>query len=430
MKKLLSLFLSVCCTLPLAACSGESADTVTTTAATDPPVTEPAPLTDAQRMLTVGEDGFIYNGMGDEVILRGINLGGWMLQETWMCPVVGSECNLDSINLLKSRGFTDEEIESLFMTYADNFIIEQDIENIAKMNMTCIRLPFWYRNFMDENLDFYTENHDDNPGFQLIDRLVGWAEKYDLYVILDMHGCPGGQSTDHTTGTLNKNELYTSEENLDAMQRLWEAIAARYKDNGTVCAYDIMNEPMNNNTEVENGWPAQSETALDYTYMVYERMIAAIRAIDTNHIITIEGIWTPYVLRDPADYGWENMMYQLHLYDKTLDMVELRVQELSQMRADWGVAVYAGEFNNGDEFYDDALKVYQDNKINCTAWTYKVTYDYHGNWSVYRANITPADLANDSYEEILEKWGECLQTTSKGWSVNSTLKGWLRRYYR
>lgn len=433
MKKLLSLFLTVCCTLPLAACTGEAAETIgstTTPAVTEPPVTEPAPLTDAERMLSVGKGGYIYNGLGEEVVLRGINLGGWMLQETWMCPVIGSECNLDSITLLESRGFTDQQIKTLFMTYADNFITEWDIKAIASMGMNCVRLPFWYRNFMDENLNFYSENPDDNPGFQLIDRLVGWAEKYDLYVILDMHGCPGGQSTDHTTGTLNKNELYTSEANLDAMERLWEAIATRYKDSGTVCAYDIMNEPMNNNTEVENGWPAQSETALDYTYMVYERMIAAIRAIDTNHMISIEGIWTPYVLRNPADYGWENMMYQLHLYDKTLDMVELRVKELSEMRTNWGVAVYAGEFNNGDEFYDDALKVYRENKINCTAWTYKVTYDYHGNWSVYRANITPADLANDSYEEILEKWGECLDTTSKGWEVNSTLKGWLKRYYR
>lgn len=438
MKKLLSLFLSVCCTLPLAACGSEpsaTSDTTTTTTApavTDPPTAKPekTPLTDAQRMLTVGKDGFIYNGMGEEVVLRGINLGGWLLQETWMCPVVGSECNLDSINLLKSRGFTDEQIETLFMTYADNFITEQDIQNIAKMNVNCIRLPFWYRNFMDDELNFYTEDPADNPGFRLVDRLIGWAEKHDIYVILDLHGCPGGQSTDHTTGTLNKNELYTDEANLDAMERLWEAIAERYKDSGTVCAYDIMNEPMNNNTEVENGWPAGSETAISYTHMVYDRMYKAIRAVDPNHMISVEGIWTPECFPDPVEHGYTNMLYQLHLYDKTIDMLELRVNQLCEIRQKLGVAVYAGEFNNGDDLYDDALKLYRDNKINCTAWTYKVTYDYHGNWSVYRANITPADLANDSYEEILEKWGECLQSTSTGWSVNTTLKSWLKRYYR
>lgn len=436
MKKMLSLLLSACCALPLFACSDQGSGTTTVSEAVNTPLqtavtADPDPTpTDAERMLTVGKDGFIYNGLGEGVVLRGINLGGWLLQETWMCPVIGSECNSDSFALLKRRGFTEEQIQTLYMTYAEHFITEPDIKYIAALGMNCLRLPFWYRNFMNEDLQFYAENPDENPGFQLMDRLIGWAEKYGLYVILDMHGAPGGQSTDHTTGTLNKNELYTSEENLSAMQSIWEAIATRYKDNGTVCAYDIMNEPMNNNTEVENGWPAQSDIALDYTYMVYDRMYKAIRAVDRNHMISIEGIWTPYVLRNPADYGWENMLYQLHLYDKTLDMVELRVRELSEMRKNWGVAVYAGEFNNGDEFYDDALKVYRDNKINCTAWTYKVTYDYHGNWSLQRANIPPADLANDSYEEILKKWGKCLETTSSGWTANNTLKNWLKKYYQ
>lgn len=433
MKKLISLFLFVCCTLELCACGNNASPSETSTqpsGATETVAVDPNTVPVKDRMLTVGEDGFIYNRRGDEVVLRGINLGGWMLQETWMCPVVGSECNLDSITLLESRGFTDEQIRTLFMTYAENFITEYDIEKIASYGMNCIRLPFWYRNFLDENLIFYSENPDENPGFQIVDRLLEWAEKYELYVILDMHGCPGGQSTDHTTGTLNKNELYTDEANLSAMQALWEAIAERYKDNPTVAAYDIMNEPMNNNTAVENGWPAQSDIALDYTYMVYERMIDAIRAIDQNHMISIEGIWTPYVLRDPAQYGWTNMLYQLHLYDTTLEMLELRVRELSEMRERWGVAVYAGEFNNGDALYDDALKLYRDNKINCTAWTYKVTYDYHGNWSIMRANIVPADLANDSYETILSKWGKGLNTNSEGWSLNKTLCNWLRRYYR
>lgn len=435
MKKLLSLFLSVCCTLPLAACSGDATDTAasadtTTPAVTDPPVTEPTPLTDAEKMLTVGADGFIYNGMGDEVVLRGINLGGWLIQETWMCPVVGSECNLDSINLLKSRGFTDEQIRTLFQSYADNYITEKDIENIAKMNMNCIRLPFWYRNFMDDDLNFYTEDPDDNPGFQLIDRLVGWAEKYRLYVILDLHGAPGGQSTNHCCGTLNQNELYTDEANLDAMERLWEAIATRYKDSGTVAAYDVMNEPMNNDTSLENGWAAGSETALTYTHMVYDRMYKAIRSIDPNHMISVEGIWSGDCLPDPAKYGWENMLYQMHLYDSTADMIDYRVGELVALREKYGVAIYVGEFNNGDELYTYALELYAEHNISRTAWTYKVSYDYLGNWSLYRANITPADLAGDSYEVILQKWGECLQTTSRDWSVNSTLKSWLRRNCR
>lgn len=433
MKKLLSLFLSVCCTLPLAACSGETAETTpssATSAPPQPPITEPAPLTDKERMLAVGKGGYIYNGLGEEVVLKGINLGGWLLQETWMCAVKGAECNLDSIHLLESRGFTEEQIRTLYLSYADNYITEWDIKNIASMRMNCIRLPFWYRNFMDDDLNFYTDDPDENPGFQLTDRLIGWAEKYDLYVILDMHGCPGGQSTNHCCGTLNQNELYTVEANQEAMERLWVAIAERYKDSGTVAAYDIMNEPMNNDTAQENGWAAGSDTALRYTHAVYDRMYKAIRKVDPTHMISVEGIWSGDCLPDPAKYGWENMLYQMHLYDSTTDMIDYRVGELVALRDKYGVAIYVGEFNNGDELYTYALDLYANHKISRTAWTYKIPYDYWGNWSIYRANLSPADLANDSYEEILDKWGKGLQTKSVGWTTNVTLKNWLRSNYR
>ena len=31
----------------------------------------------------------IINRNNEEIVLQGVNLGGWLLQEYWMCPVVG-----------------------------------------------------------------------------------------------------------------------------------------------------------------------------------------------------------------------------------------------------------------------------------------------------------------------------------------------------
>ncbi len=435
MKRFLSILLTFCCALTLPSCKKDSADSPedsdSTTSAQTTALKKPSspPLTDAQRMLSVGKDGLLYNKKGDEVVLCGINLGGWLLQETWMCPVVGSECNLDSIHLLESRGFTDQQIATLFQTYADNYITRRDVQNIAALGMNCIRLPFWYRNFMDDDLQFYTENPDDNPGFILLDRLIGWAREENLYVILDLHGAPGGQSTNHCCGTLNKNELYTVEANLAATERLWTAIASRYKDSGTVAAYDLLNEPMNNDTALPNGWAAGSETALSYTHMAYDRLYKAVRAVDPAHMISVEGIWSGSCLPDPALYGWENMLYQMHLYDSDKIMIAYRVSELLQLRKDYKVAIYVGEFNNGDQQYTYALDLYRKNKISRTAWTYKVSYGNLGNWSLYRSDIPAADLANDSYQEILDKWSDPLRTTSKGWSVNTTLRTWLKKHF-
>ncbi|MBQ7364761.1 MAG: cellulase family glycosylhydrolase [Clostridia bacterium] len=384
-------------------------------------------VTVEDRILYV-EDGKIIDKNGDEVVLCGINLGGWLLQETWMCAVVGSECNEDSFKLLQDRGFTDDEIATLFASYADHYITERDIKIIAELGLNCLRVPFWYRNFMREDLTYYTSDPDENPGFRYLDRVIAWAEHYGLYVILDMHGAPGGQSTDHCCGSIGKNELYTSEDNLAAMEDLWVKLATRYRDSVTVAAYDIMNEPMNNSTEFENGWAAGSDEAIAKTLMVYRRMIRAIRAIDPEHIITIEGIWSMTYLPDPAKEGWTNMMYQLHLYDTTKEMIDYRIAEMVKARDEYGVAIYVGEYNNGDDNQVYAYTKYRTENISRTAWTYKTAKGNQGNWSLYYSSTPPADLANDSYDEILRKWGDCLLTESNGWTRNTTLRGWLMRY--
>lgn len=438
MKRLVSLLIGVLAVLFLfAACKGagettkESLESETESGETSAEETTAeettAEETQVEQILTV-HDGKILSQNGEEVVLKGINLGGWLLQETWMCAVLGSESNSESFAVLKQRGFSEEEIKTLFTSYADHYITENDIKNIHSLGLNCLRIPFWYRNFMTEELAFYSEDPEENPGFHYLDRVIGWAKKYGIYVVLDMHGAPGGQSTDHSCGIIGKNQLYTEEKNLAAMERLWVAIAERYRDDPTVAAYDVMNEPMNNDSSYENGWAAGSEEAIRHTLAVYRRMIAAIRGVDSRHIITIEGIWSMEYLPDPQKEGWTNMMYQLHLYDSTRDMIDYRVAEMVKARDTYGVAIYIGEYNNGDENQEYAYLQYESEKISRTAWTYKTAKGNQGNWSLYYSSTPAADLTKDSYEEILEKWGHCLLTTSSSWTRNNTLRRWLMRY--
>ena len=239
-----------------------------------------------------------------------------------MCPVNGKDrewANLDTLKLLESR-FTEEQVQTILNTYQENWITEEDIRIISEKGCNVVRVPFWYRNFMkDEQGTWIAEDADENPGFQKLDWVIEMAEKYGMYVILDMHGCPGGQSMDHCCGTLGENRLYTDEVCQDTMEKLWVAIAKRYRDNPTVAAYDIMNEPQNNSGyEGENSYDPWNRNSWELSNRIYDRMIKAVREVDQNHIITVEGIWRVSNLPNPKVMGWTNMMYQLHLYDDDL----------------------------------------------------------------------------------------------------------------
>ncbi len=354
------------------------------------------------------EEGKIVDHNGEEVILRGVNLGGWLIQESWMCPVNGEDrawANLDTLNLLESR-FSQEEVQTLLDTYQDNWITEEDIKEISGLGCNVVRVPFWYRNFMkDEQGTWIAEDPDDNPGFRRLDWVIEEAEKNGMYVILDMHGCPGGQSMDHCCGTLCQNRLYTDEQCQETMEKLWVAIAERYKDCATVAAYDIMNEPQNNGGyEGENSYDPWDSESWRLSNLVYDRMIKAVREVDQEHIITVEGIWRISNLPDPNKMGWTNMMYQLHLYDGD-DMFRQLAADLAKTAKRYNVAAYVGEFQNMH-----GLDICNEYGISWTTWTYKGTNQDVKDFFWFFGKPEKADCENDSYEEILRKWGDPIRT--------------------
>ncbi|MDD6095475.1 MAG: cellulase family glycosylhydrolase, partial [Clostridia bacterium] len=187
------------------------------------------------QMLSV-KDGYIVNENGEQIVLKGVNLGNWLLWETWMGFVTEYTedwAHYDTLAVLTER-FGAEKTAKLVQTYEENFITETDIAQIESLGFNCVRVPFWYRNFMTENGAWLTENADDNPGFQRLDWLLEQCEAHGIYVILDMHGAPGGQSMNHCTGKAGRNELYEGAGNMDTAKTLWTAIATRYKDRKTV----------------------------------------------------------------------------------------------------------------------------------------------------------------------------------------------------
>jgi len=374
--------------------------------------------------MVLGDDANVFNpffkavdheirdnhGQGDVIYLRGVNLGGWLLFEDWQTPMDASGNLKDdwSVRDVLANHFGAETRDFLIASYEDAWITEADLDNIATFGFNVIRLPFWYRNLQEEDGTWR------NDGFKKIDWLVANAWKRHIYVILDFHGLPGGQSEDKSTGHLREKSDFWNEENYRRSTEIWQAIATRFKDNPAVAAYDLINEP--------TGAPDR-----ETLWNVYDRFYKAIRSIDPDPIITLEGCWGGQVdgkymgwgldaLPCPKKFGWTNVVYQLHAYEyggwnnpeKQRHKSEGIIRDINAHQC-WNVPCLVGEFNCMGQAWDYSIHLYEDHQVNWTMWTYKATKGTGtDSWGVYNRRDPPPstpDIEHDSSaEDIRNKW--------------------------
>src|ERR1700678_4182274 len=141
----------------------------------------------------------IVNANGQTVLLQGVNLGGWFIMEKWMCPLdSGSLPDTYSVIQELDNRFGVTEEQALIRGYQQNWITTTDLANIKAAGFNTVRVPVWWGMF-------YSLNNISNSGwrsdaFTELDWLVNAAASEGLYVIIDMHGVVGGQSTSGDTG--------------------------------------------------------------------------------------------------------------------------------------------------------------------------------------------------------------------------------------
>lgn len=354
--------------------------------------------------------GNVLRNENDEVVaLEGVNLGGWLLQEYWMCPLLeypatvsGSSLNaLYVLQVLEDR-FGIQKAQELMELYQKNWITEWDLQNIASMGCNVIRVPFWYRNFMrDSNGKWISKNPDENPGFQTLDWVIETAKKNGLYVVLDMHGCPGGQGKNQTTGSAEM-DLYKDADCQQAAEDLWVAIAQRYKDEPAVMGYDLMNEPEKPDHD--------ADVDSDLRNILYDRFYQAIRQVDEKHIIIMEGIWSLDALPEPEERTWENIVYETHFYG---DKVREETENAWTYSEQHQIPIYIGEFCD-----PVVQEVCESHEMSYTFWSYKGIAWKIGkrsyldsDWFMHAGtHCFPAMVRYDPYWLLKLKWGTSIQT--------------------
>ncbi|MCL5020808.1 MAG: glycoside hydrolase family 5 protein [Bacteroidetes bacterium] len=294
---------------------------------------------------------------GKPLLLKGINLGNWLEPEGYMFEF--KQANSPRlIYEVFDELVGPENAEEFWNAYRNNYITRKDIDFIKSTGLNSVRVPFDYRLFVRDGDPIAW----DSTGFTMLDSVVTWCREAGLWVILDMHCAPGGQTGDNIDDSYGFPFLFESKKSQELTVKLWQKIAERYRNETTVIGYDLLNEPIAPYFDVDKLNPMLEP--------LYKKITAAIRLVDKNHLIILGGAqWDSNfnVFGKPFD---SKLVYTFHKYWS--DTTQSVIQEYIDFRNKYDVPVWLGE--SGENKYgwiDSFRRLLEKNDIGWCFWPYK-----------------------------------------------------------
>ncbi len=300
---------------------------------------------------------------GDKpVLFRGFGLGGWFLPEGYMWKLHKACDRPRRIEAMIEELCGSEYAKQFWESYLDHYITEEDIKWIAREGFNSVRLPLNARHLYKKGsggLRLKTES------FLRVDQLIAWCRENNIYVILDMHGAPGGQTgqnIDDSESDLPCLFLESSYE--EELCFLWREIAKRYQDEAAVAGYDLLNEPL----------PDFFCQYNDRVLPLYRRLHKEIRELDKEHMIILEGVhWaSDFSIFEglTKEEAADNLLLQFHKYWNNPDAESL--EDFIRLSEELNVPLFMGEGGeNNCDWYTTAFPLYEQLNIGWSFWSYK-----------------------------------------------------------
>ena len=293
--------------------------------------------------------------MKKTALKRGINLGGWL-----------SQCDYSKDRL-------------------DNFIKEEDIEKIASWGMDHVRLPIDYNVIQNEDGSMKED------GLKRIDRAVGWAEKYGLRIVLDLHKTMG-YSFDKGE---NESGFFSDEKLQESFYKIWETFASRFADRSDRVYFELLNE-VNEKSDID-AWNRISNECVKRIRGYAKDSYILIGSYQGNAVTAVKDLVSPYD---------DKVIYNFHCYEPIrfthqgaywiddefptlrIPFVESGTDEsyfdglfgsAIEKAEKEGAALYCGEYGVIDvvspedtlAWYKEIHKVFEKYDIGHAAWSYK-----------------------------------------------------------
>jgi len=325
---------------------------------------------------------------GEKILIRGTNLGNWLNPEGYMFlfkDVNSYRTINDAFCEMVGPDFT----KWFWNEFKKNYITHDDIKYLKKTGMNSLRIPFHYKLFTNED---YMGIDSSQNGFELIDRVIEWCREEGLYVILDMHDAPGGQTGDNIDDSYGYPWLMESEESKALFCNIWKDIAQHYANDTLILGYDLLNEP------IAHYFMEEYAHLNDSLEPLYKRCVESIRSVDKNHIVLLGAAqWNGNFSVFKDSKFDDKIMYTCHRY--WCDTLQTDIQDFVDFRDKVNLPMYMGETGeNTDQWIAAWTRLMEKNNIGWHYWPYKkmvpgscvVTIPTPENWDLI-INYTKAD---------------------------------------
>lgn len=366
----------------------------------------------SQLLKTSGQK--IVNDKGENIQLRGLGLGGWMLQEGYMLKTADFAGPQYKIKEKIADLIGENGMQAFYKAYLKNGITKQDIDFLAKAGFNSIRLPMHYNLYTLPIEKEAVKGKDTwlEEGFKMTDDLLQWCKDNKVYLILDLHAAPGGQGNDANISDNDKSKpsLWENEENKRKTIALWKKLADRYKNEAWIGGYDLINEPNINFTgKNPNGTDEMSNAPL---WKLQKDITAAIREVDQKHIIFIEGNGWGNNYNGLASIWDKNMAFSFHKYWNYND--DATIQFALDLREKYNIPIWLGETGeNSNVWFTELIQLLNKHNIGYAFWPMKKIDNIAG---ITNVKTTP------EYEKLLNFWKNGGEKPSKEYAEKALMQ--------
>lgn len=355
---------------------------------------------------------------GSLLLFHGLGVGTWLNLEHFMIGIPTLDHQIrNAFTKVYGADFSDQFWDS----FARSFVTEKDFEFLKSCGVNVIRVPFNYHLFLDDQQpDVFCEQ-----GFVYFDRLLDLCDAYQIYLLPDLHTTPGGQNPDwHSDNATGIPQFWHYKVFRDQMITLWKKIAEHCRDREYLLGYDLLNEPY-------------LMDAPDLLTDFYEDVTKAIRSVDPNHILFLEGDLYAMKFDCIHQITDENTALTFHYYptvwepelfsdtyspEKRREKFREILDQLISIRETFGRPIICGEtgydidknnVSHAMQLLDETLSLFHEKEVSWIIWCYKdaqfmglcypkpgspwmqFTDQIHQKWNHYKEREEADELMND-----------------------------------